>query len=242
VVDEIGAGVSARLRLGDRVIALVNPTRPEGGAYAEMVVLPERFVAAAPAGSTHAEAATLPLNGLTARLALDCLALKPGHTVAITGAAGAVGGYAVQLAKADGLWVIADASSSADEIVKRGSDVGRRIRQLHPRGVDGAVDAAALGAVLLGAVRDGGAVAVVRGDPPSTSERGISYLPVYVHDYDGNLDKLDQLRGQAETAQLTLRVARVFAYEDADQAHRLLEAGGTRGRLVLNFGPSQPGR
>ena len=244
VIDEIGVGVSARLRLGDRVIALVNPTRPEGGAYAEMVVLPEHFVAAAPAGSTHAEAATLPLNGLTARLALDRLALKTGDTVAITGAAGAVGGYAVQLARADGLQVVADASSSdsalvaelgADEIVQRGPDVGRRIRELHPHGVDGAVDAAALGAVLLRAVRDGGAIAVVRGDPPSTSERGISYVPVYVHDYDGNLDKLDQLRRQAEIGQLTLRVARVFAYEDADRAHRLLEAGGTRGRLVLEF-------
>ena len=56
----------------------------------------------APAGVSLAEAATLPLNGLTALHALDQLRLPPGSTLAVTGAAGAVGGYAVQLAKAAG--------------------------------------------------------------------------------------------------------------------------------------------
>jgi len=53
------------------------------------------------------EAATLPLNGLTAWPSLDQLALRPGQTLAVTRAAGCHGGYVAQLAKADGLQVIA---------------------------------------------------------------------------------------------------------------------------------------
>jgi NADPH:quinone reductase-like Zn-dependent oxidoreductase len=249
VIDEVGEGVSARLAPGDRVMAMVNPTRPAGGAYVELLVMPENYVALAPARASHAEAATLPLNGLTARLALDRLALTAGETVAVTGAAGAVGGYAVQLAKADGLRVIADASPAdaalvtalgADAVVSRGPDVARRVRELEPAGVDGAVDAAAMGAALLPALRDHGSIAIVRGGTPRASQRGISYVSVNVHDYDGNLGKLDELRALADRGQLTMRVARVLPSGQAGRAHQLLEAGGTRGRLVLDF--SGPGR
>jgi hypothetical protein len=78
------------------------------GAYAEQVAVPVQSAVRVPAGASDAEAETLPMNGLTARLAL--LNLRPGQTVAVTGAAGAVGGYAVQLAKAGGLRISADAS------------------------------------------------------------------------------------------------------------------------------------
>jgi NADPH:quinone reductase-like Zn-dependent oxidoreductase len=247
VIDEVGAGVSARLAPGDRVMALVNPTRPAGGAYVELLVLPENYVALAPVRASHAEAATLPLNGLTSRLALDRLAMTAGQTVVVTGAAGAVGGYAVQLAKADGLRVIADASPAdaalvaalgADEVVPRGPGMARRVRELAPAGADGAVDAAAIGAALVPALRDHGSIAIVRGGPPQASQRGIFYVPVNVHEYDGNLGQLDELRAQADRRQLTLRVARVLPAEQAGRAHQLLEAGGTRGRLVLDFSPS----
>ena len=64
------------------------------------------------------------MNGLTARQSLDQLALVPGQTVAVTGAAGCYGGYVVQLAKADGLHVIADASSTDEGLVRAlGADV-----------------------------------------------------------------------------------------------------------------------
>ena len=139
IADEIGPDAQTDLRVGDRVMAIVIPIDESGGGYAEYVVVDADQAAAAPAGSSHAEAATLPMNGLTARRALDVLHLAPGDTVAVTGAAGAVGGYVVQLAKADGLRVIADASPAdeqlvtqlgADELVARGPGVGERIRQL----------------------------------------------------------------------------------------------------------------
>jgi hypothetical protein len=66
---------------------------PAGGAYAQWVVLPAHQVVKAPAGLSHAETSTLPMNGLTARPVLDEPALGPGWRLAVTGAAGAVGGY-----------------------------------------------------------------------------------------------------------------------------------------------------
>src|SRR5260370_584880 len=58
------------------------------------------------------------MNGLTARLALDLLGLGPGETLAVTGAAGAVGGYTIQLAKGAGLRVVADAWPKDSEPVR----------------------------------------------------------------------------------------------------------------------------
>src|SRR5262249_46282491 len=88
VVDAVGAGTS--WRAGDGGRAIVNPRRRGGGAQAELVVVPAASVARVPEGTSFEAAATLPMNGLTVRLALDRLALKPGQTLGVTGAAGAV--------------------------------------------------------------------------------------------------------------------------------------------------------
>ena len=117
IVDEVGSGVQTGVRIGDAVMGMVLPKGSHGG-YREQIVLGARSVAWAPAGTSHIEACTLPMNGLTARLALDLLALQPGDTLAVTGAAGAFGGYMVQLGKADGLTVIADASPADEQLVR----------------------------------------------------------------------------------------------------------------------------
>ena len=70
VIDEIGAGTATDLVVGDEVMAMVIPSGSHG-AYRESIVLAADSVARAPAGSTHVEAATLPMNGLTARQSLD---------------------------------------------------------------------------------------------------------------------------------------------------------------------------
>lgn len=100
VVDQIGPDTGTDLKVGARVMAIVVPNGSRG-AYAEQVVVPAESVVRAPYGATDAQAATRPMNGVTARPALDTLGLPPARTVAITGAAGAVGGYAVQQAKGD---------------------------------------------------------------------------------------------------------------------------------------------
>jgi NADPH:quinone reductase-like Zn-dependent oxidoreductase len=248
-IDEVGPGTSGDLALGDAVMAMINPTRPAAGGYAEWVVLPETWVTRVPAGSSFAEAASLPMNGLTALHALDQLQLPPGGTLAVTGAAGAVGGYALQLAKADGHRVLADAAPhdaelvaalGADVTVTRGPDVAERFRAHASDGVDAAVDAALIGTDLVPAIRDGGALALLRGSPTPAelaraARRNIALVTAFVHDYDGRRDKLDLLRQLAERGALALRVADQFPPEQASRAHQLLEAGGVRGRLVIKF-------
>ena len=244
VLAQVGKGTESGLALGDRVMAIVLPLG-QRGAYAERVVVPADSVVRSPAHLSDAEAATLPMNGLTARAALDMLALESGQVLAVTGSAGAVGGYAMQLAKADGLRVVADAAPAdeavvkalgADTVVPRGSEFASCVRDVCPSGVDGLVDAALLEASVVDAVRDGGGMATLRGfDGTGPADRGIRFFPLYVRHYAREHAVLERLRSLAEAGTLTLRVARVLPAEQAPEAHRRLEAGGVRGRLVLRF-------
>ncbi|WP_182546532.1 NADP-dependent oxidoreductase [Halosaccharopolyspora lacisalsi] len=241
VIDEIGEGVTG-FATGDHVMAIVIP-HGSHGAYADGLVVQAESVTHVPAGTDDVAASTLPMNGLTARLALDRLDLSPGSTLAVTGAAGAFGGYAIQLAKADGLRVVADASEQDTELVKqlgadivvpRGEDVADRFREAVPEGVDGVADGAVLNERVVPAIRDGGGIATVRGFS-TEAERGITYHPVWIYHYRNEQAKLDRLRQQVEQGAVTLRVARTFPATQASDAHRVLEDGGTRGRLVLEF-------
>jgi NADPH:quinone reductase-like Zn-dependent oxidoreductase len=188
-------------------------------------------------------AATLPMNALTVRAALDELALAPGQTLGITGAAGAVGGYAIQLGRFEGLRVIADAGPSdgalvrglgADVVVPRGAEVAAAMRSACPGGVDALLDAAVMGAPVLGAVREGGQVIAVRPFAGET-ERGIrvSLVLVFQHLHEGQT--LARLAELAAKGVLTLRVADVLPASHAAEAHRRFAAHGVRGRLVLTF-------
>ena len=242
VVDQVGDGVMTGVQVGDAVMAMVVPNAAHG-AYREQIVLDQRAVVAAPKGISHIEACTLPMNGLTARQSLDRLALQPGQVLAVTGSAGAYGGYVIQLAKTEGLTVIADAADSdrdliasfgADIIVPRGDDVAARFREHFPDGVDGLADGAVLNEKVVAAVRDSGGLTTVRGFE-GEPERGIRFMPTWVRQYDGEYKKLDRLRQQVEDGTLTLRVADTYPADQASETHRRLEAGGTRGRLVIAF-------
>lgn len=241
-VDAAGAGVD--WQVGDPVMAIVSPRSPGGGAQAEYVVVPADSVARVPEGITSlVAAATLPMNGLTVRRALDVLALSPGRTLAVTGAAGAVGGYTIELAALEGLRVVADAKPEdeelvrglgADVVVPRGADVAAGIRRAMPEGVDALVDAALLGPPVLPAIRDGGQLIAVRPFQGET-ERDIRITLVLVMDYLREGAALARLAELAADGKLTLRVADTVPVERAAEAHRRFEKGGVRGRLVLTF-------
>jgi NADPH2:quinone reductase len=243
VVDKLGPDTSERLKPGDRVIMLVVPMGPHGGTYAEQLVASEASVVRAPKNATDTEATTLLLNAVAAHLALDALALSAGQPVAISGAAGAVGGYAVQLAKARGLTVIADAvldgadavlALGADHVVARGPEFTDEVRQQVPGGVPGLVDGANLDAGALPAIADGGALASLKGWS-GPGERGITVHPVSSFGSVTDTALLEKLRDLAEDGTLSLRVAEVMPARLAAQAHRRLAAGGVRGRIVLDF-------
>ena len=100
-------------------MGIVNPRRPGGGALAEYVCVPSASVAVLPKTVDLVEAATIPMNGLTAKMTLEALDLPPGAVLLVTGAAGAVGGYLIQLAKHAGLRVVADARDPDRELLLR---------------------------------------------------------------------------------------------------------------------------
>jgi NADPH:quinone reductase-like Zn-dependent oxidoreductase len=196
-----------------------------------------------PEGSDLEHAATLPMNGLTAVQCLELLHLAPGSTLAVTGAAGTLGDYVVRLAKHAGLRVIADAAdkdreqvaaSGADETVQRGADVAQRIRDAVPEGVDGLVDAAVQREQVLAAVRDGGGFVDVRGWAGEPQRDVVFHRAMVGREYRSQA-KLETLRRFTEDGLLTLRVADVLPAAQAADAHRRLEAGGVRGRIVLTF-------
>ena len=104
---------------GDRVVGMIPFGRIGGrvGAYAQAAGVEPGWLSPLAGDVEDAVAATLPLNALTARQALDIIAAPPGSTLLVTGASGAVGGFATQLAARDGVRVIAQASTDDEEWV-----------------------------------------------------------------------------------------------------------------------------
>jgi NADPH:quinone reductase len=245
VIDAVGQGVTG-WAAGDRVMAAVSALGPGGGAQAEYRLVDIDQLARVPNGISLEAAATLPMNGMTVRLALDMLGLPPGAVLAVTGSAGAVGGYAIQLGVHDGLTVVADAAPAdealvrelgATHVVPRGDGFASAVRALYPSGVDALIDAALVGPPALAAVRDGGQLITVR-DFPGESERDImiSRVNVSAHLHDEGAGALvAELADLAAQRVLTLRVAELMPAERVAEAHRKFEAGGVRGRLILTF-------
>jgi len=220
-VEEVGEGVRG-FAVGDAVIGLQERLDLSVGGYAEQIVLEEWAVAPAPAGASMAEAATLPLNALTADQALDKLALTPGEWLLVTGAAGGVGGLAVELAVGRGIRVIAQAGADDEALADS-------VRALVPGGVHGAIDAANQGIAASDAVRHGGAFVSLLNSAP----QGRREVRMYNHAYHTDGARLAELSALAGAGRLSLRVAETFPLDDAPKAHEILARGGVRGRLVL---------
>ncbi|MFF5261743.1 NADP-dependent oxidoreductase [Actinomadura viridis] len=237
VVDAVAPDVS-RVKIGDRVIGL-RDLLFSGGAHAEFVVLHESAVAPAPASLPDELAATLPLNALTADRAVRLTGLDGGGTLLVTGAGGAVGGYAVELARRIGIRTIALGrprdlahleALGADHVLTDARDLGNRTRGLVPAGVDAVIDAAVLGIGAHTALRGGGTfVALVAPfAPPPIRATTVVVQEVYA---DGA--RLGELAELAGAGHLTPRVAEVLPLAEARKAHELYERGGHRGRIVL---------
>jgi NADPH:quinone reductase len=236
-VVSVGSGVEG-MAAGDHVIGFSSPMSAKHGTQAEYAVVDALALAPAPKGLSPAEASTIPANGLVAAQALDSLDLPEGGTVAVIGAAGAVGGYILELALIRGLHAIGVASETDRKFVEdrgatfvgRSANAAGAIRSVIPEGVDGLIDGAGLGQSSIGAVRDGGAF--VELIPPATpaAVRGVRVQSFMVHP-DGI--QLRKLSSYAEDGRLTARVAKTFKFEEAAAAHRMYEQARSRGRLVM---------
>jgi len=241
-VDSVGSGVSASV-VGQAVIGVVNPRRPAGGAHTQFVCVPAESVATLDPSFDLVEAATVPMNSLTGKMAIDVLDLPAGSTLVVTGAAGVLGGYVIQLAKRAGLFVIADAKEAdvawlrrlgVDEIVPRGEAMYTAVRQRWPKGVDGLVDTALLATPVGALVRDGGIAVSVRKSHPIQDPR-LRQGYVSVIEQMRNTAALQQLADLLQQGAFITRVEMRLPMSEAAQAHRITEKGGLRGRVVLTF-------
>jgi len=241
VVDAVGPGTI--WQPGQRVIALSYGV-PLGlnRAQAEYVVVASNVIAQAPDGVDPIHASTIPLNGLTAAHSVELLGLRAGQTVLVTGAEGAVGGYAVQLAKRRGLTVIATDLSpegkfatevaGADAYVPASASPIDALRAVRPAGVDAVLDTAMLGQAIIGAVVEGGTFVTTRLDALPQAERGIR---VRLTQVGGDAATLTTLSDMATSGELALRVAETYPLQKAAKAYARLVEGGLQGRLVLTM-------
>lgn len=237
IVDAVGDG--APFRTGQRVAAMVDWFQGGLGTFADTVILEQGWVVPVPEPVDLAEAATIPLNGLTAQQSLALLNLKASDQVLITGASGAVGGFAVQLAVAAGVKVVAVASFGdedrvrelgASHVISRDSDLVAETRRIAVDGVDAAFDAAPVGPQLIGAVRDGGAFVTVLDQTLPEAQRGIRVAKVTVGmDNQG----LQHLFREHAAGRLRTSVADRVPLNDADKAFKLASQPGLRGKIVL---------
>ncbi|WIV58050.1 NADP-dependent oxidoreductase [Amycolatopsis nalaikhensis] len=239
-VDALGDGVDG-FRVGDQVIGFLPMDRP--GAAAEFVLAPADVLTAAPRSVPLADAAALPVVGLTARQALfDHGQLRSGQRVLVNGAGGAVGGYAVQLAKGAGAHVIATASARSGDAVKAaGADevvdhTATPVTAAVTEPVDlvlnlAPVDPAEL-AALVTLVRPGGAVVntTVWMPAPSDEARGVRGIDLYVRSDAG---QLAELVGQVDRGELRIDVAERVPLAELAELHARAAEGAVHGKVVV---------
>lgn len=230
-VEAVGVGVD-RFSPGDRVVAMSAQYATGIGTHAAYVALDAAIAAPAPRTVDLVDAAALPLAGLTAYQALEKLDPKPGERLLISGAVGAVGGFAVQLAASRGVHVIALARPQDAALARElGAQTVVSSDEPLPAGLaDVLLETAGIAPQVIGAVRDGGRAGSIYAPEPPKAERGITVLQTFV-EQDG--DQLAILSELVDEGVITLRVAEVGDFSFGPEAHRRLAAGGTRGKLLL---------
>ncbi|MBL1099749.1 NADP-dependent oxidoreductase [Streptomyces coffeae] len=238
VVERPGPAVT-EFRPGDEVIGYVREDFLSRGTFAEYVAAPLRTLARKPRNLSFAQAACIPLAGLTAYQALTgALRVTEGDTVLVHAAAGGVGSMAVQLARHMGARVIGTASErnhdylralGADPVVY-GDGLADRVRELVPRGVDAALDLVGGQALTASAelLARGGRLASIA--DPEVLALGGRY--VFVRPDPNDLQDLTDL---AERGALGVELAAVLPLPRTAEAQRLSAEGHTRGKIAVTI-------
>ena len=239
-VDALGPGVQ-ELQVGDAVVGFL-PMERDGGA-AQFVVARADALVAAPTTLDLADAAAVPSVGLTAWQALfEAGRLAAGQRLLVNGAGGAVGGYAVQLAKRAGAQVVATASPrSTETVIAQGADqVVDHTRQSVLEAVEAPVDVLLNLApvseedfvVMAALVRDGGVVVSTTPMVPTPSDvsRGVRGETIFVHP---DRATLTELVGLVDSGALSVDVAAHVPLDRLADVHRRADAGEVRGKVVV---------
>lgn len=235
VVDAVGPEVNDIAR-GDHVLGF-----DVLGCYAEQVVVGADQVAPRPHNMPWEVAGGFSANGQGAHTALQAIGVRPGDTVLILGAAGGLGAFAVQLARAWGAaTVIGTASQPNHDYLRRlgaipvsyGDGLVERVRAVAPGGVDAALDAAGPDALR---------AAVELVEDPARVTTMVSYelaaqLGLPQRFGQRSAARLAELCGLYAAHQIVVHLRRIYPLQQAEDAHRDLGRGHGRGKVVLSVG------
>ena len=235
-VEEVGPGAT-RFKRGDEVYASLGL---EGGGYAEYAVAKETIVAEKPGMLDHVQAAAVPSAGITAWQALlEVAQLRAGQKVLIHGAAGGVGNFAVQFAKAKGAYVIGTASSRNQSLLRelgvdKAIDYTKTRFEDVVRNVDVVLDT--IGNETqersFKVLKKGGIlVSIVQ--PPSeelAAKHGVRALFYGSHPSASDLAQITKL---IDADKVKPVVETVLPLAEARRAHELSQSGHARGKIVL---------
>ena len=235
IVEEVGEG-AGHLAPGDAVLGWAPLA-----CHAEAAIVDAAQLVRKPTAVPWEEAGVLSASGQTADTALEALAVGPGDTVLVHAAAGGVGTFAVQLAALRGATVIGTASErNHDHLralgatpVAHGPGLEERVRALAPQGVDAALDAAG------GEALDVSVRLVARRDRIGTvaDRAGAARLGVRALSTERSARRLAGLADLVARRRLRVFVTESLPLHDAAEAHRLVETGHVRGKVVLRPAP-----
>ncbi|MGI8710017.1 MAG: NADP-dependent oxidoreductase [Acidimicrobiales bacterium] len=244
-VEQVGDGVE-QFSVGDVVFGLVWPETLGHGTYAETTVVPaSAALARLPEALSFEMAAMLPMPGGTALRLVDDLGIGEGQTVAVVGAAGAVGTYAVQLASQAGAQVIGVAGRldrsrlqehGAGRFVDRSDpDVAASLRAIAPDGVDAVIDVASDAeavSALAAAVRPGGHYVSLVGsaDVGALAARDVQAENSF---YRAASEDAERLADLVVEGRLQLPPRHVVSLDEAVDALGALQRGERKGKFVI---------
>jgi NADPH:quinone reductase-like Zn-dependent oxidoreductase len=234
VVAGVGDGVTA-FAVGDEVIGYTD----NRAAHAELVVVPAENLTAKPEAVSWEVAGSLNVAGCTAWAAVRAVSLGAGDTVAVSGAAGGVGVFAVQLARARGATVIGIAGESKHEWLRShgvqpivyGDGVSERLRAAAPDGIDAFLDLVGGGYV---------AIALSLGVAADRIDTIADFAAIAEHGVKGagsgagaGASTLAELAADVAAGTLEVPIAATYPLERVRDAYSELAQGHTLGKIVL---------
>lgn len=245
-VEEVGEGVT-RFKKGDKVYGQFIHAPIGEGSYAEYAIVPEKSgLTLAPSSLSAAEAAAVPTSGMTAQQMLDHLNLQEGDTLLVVGATGGVGSFTVQLAKLQGIHVIATVGddAAADRMKKLGATVtinyktaplAQQVKAKYPGGVDGLIDVASNGegfTANLDLVRPGGGALTTMF---VADEAALKARSIHGGNFEtkGSAASLDTLSLIIDRGDLQVPVENKIRLEDVPEAIALSRQAKGKGKTVI---------
>jgi NADPH:quinone reductase-like Zn-dependent oxidoreductase len=237
VVEKVGSKIT-KFKAGDPVFAYVS--LDDSGGYAQYALVTEPEAALKPKSLSYVEAAAVPIVALTAWQALiDTARLSEGQTVLIHGGSGGVGTFAIQIAKARGVKVIATASTAKQDLLKElGADVAtdytkQKFEEI-AKDVDVVLDSVGKDTLArsYGVVKKGGFIVtlVARIDQAELDNHGIRGASLSV---EPNSDELAEIGKLIDEKKIKVVVSQTFPLSEARKAQEQAATGHTRGKIVL---------